>query len=383
MARLKSSNIINAKAGIQAALEGTVQTDGADVPASMIKRPVSIINVPLEQIKHDSKIQKRLKKFDAEKNQDDARFAEVIKRIGVQQPIKLQIHSRKPLEYRIVFGHRRVGACRYLGHKIIPAIMATEEEVKAASALLRKGVIENAHRKNLATMERALTAEYLKNEGVKQEDIALLLNCSQGMVSLLLSILDIEDEQVFDLVESGVVGARVAKEIMSVPKGSREKIVTAIEAGYSAAEALQLAELKAGASPSGTTEKVIGRKSKSEAKQNSRAKIISNIPTPEVDKVLSWISAEAPETLEKTLTTNIKAGVSDPHIFALFAMASGETEAAKRATNDLPRMVAKPLKRTLKALSQMYDALGIVDSEELTRKVTSALIAAMRSERKQ
>lgn len=108
-----------------------------------------------------------------------------IKEVGVVQPIIVSVIDGVE-KYRILAGERRFSAARVAGLSRIPAIVRGVEEHER----LGLQIIENLHRKDLTPFEEAKAYEVLSTQfGLRQEEIARKLGCSQESVSEALRLL--------------------------------------------------------------------------------------------------------------------------------------------------------------------------------------------------
>jgi ParB family chromosome partitioning protein len=108
---------------------------------------------------------------------------ESIRKDGQQIPVILR-GAGPP--YQLICGFRRVRSIRALGDRKVKAIVIPELSDEQAHRL---SVLENEERKSLTDLDRANACERLKKEGKKQEEIAVIMGCSQSKVSKYLSLL--------------------------------------------------------------------------------------------------------------------------------------------------------------------------------------------------
>ncbi len=98
-------------------------------------------------------------------------LAKSIKMYGVLQPIGVRLINKKI--YELIFGERRLMACKIAGIDSIPAIV-TEIGDREAAALT---IAENTHRKNLHYMEMADAVSILyKGFGYSVDEISQILS---------------------------------------------------------------------------------------------------------------------------------------------------------------------------------------------------------------
>lgn len=116
----------------------------------------------------------------------DIDFEEFKKRIGKEgQKISIQVrtHPEAPGRYQIVYGHRRWRACRDLGIKV-KAILT---ELTDAELVVAQG-IENAARRDLSWIERALFVDRRDTAGLKPRDIRAALSIDDPELARLRQV---------------------------------------------------------------------------------------------------------------------------------------------------------------------------------------------------
>ncbi|UWQ77384.1 ParB/RepB/Spo0J family partition protein [Leisingera sp. M658] len=94
---------------------------------------------------------------------DDTTFEqlkETIRENGQQVPILVRPSKQSPGQFEVIYGRRRLRACRELGTRV----KANVQEMDDATALMAKG-LENANRRGLSFYEKALFAEQIIKEG--------------------------------------------------------------------------------------------------------------------------------------------------------------------------------------------------------------------------
>lgn len=101
---------------------------------------------------------------------------------GQRSPVLLR-PSSAPGRYVTVFGHRRVAAARQLGR----SVKAIVTELDEFEALVAQGV-ENAERRDLTFIERALFARKLSESGLTHERIATALAAARSTVTTMISL---------------------------------------------------------------------------------------------------------------------------------------------------------------------------------------------------
>jgi len=140
---------------------------------------------------------------------------EDINKRGVLQPVEVaRIPGSKGEPYMLVFGHRRVIACRALKRKQISAHVLPKNTSK--KDIYRRRAAENSKRKDLSAMEVArelqIGTEEYKMTG---KELAEDRNMTIGWVSQHLQLLKLP-EKVQDAIEDGSITATHAREIARV-----------------------------------------------------------------------------------------------------------------------------------------------------------------------
>ena len=115
--------------------------------------------------------------------EEDASLRDSLEAQGQQVPVLLRPHPTEKGRYLTVYGHRRVAALRGLGRKV----RACVAELDAAAAYVAQGV-ENAERRDLSFIERALFARRLSEAGVAQQAIAAALATARPNVSAMTQV---------------------------------------------------------------------------------------------------------------------------------------------------------------------------------------------------
>ena len=138
--------------------------------------------VPLAEITATSPGQSREKAFDAEHDEGDRGLAESIREIGLIQPVVL-VRPSDGASYRVLAGHRRVEAMRYLGYAQILALVIPEDTPELAFVTLAENT-----RKDLASIERWKAVEYLRGLGFSVDAIAQKTGNTPRSIYKLLEI---------------------------------------------------------------------------------------------------------------------------------------------------------------------------------------------------
>ena len=114
--------------------------------------------------------------------QDFQSLKDSIQMSGQQVPILVR-KTKNQARYEVIFGRRRLQACRELGLKV----RANVQDLDDASALLAKG-LENAARRNLSFYERARFADEIQRFGHDTKTTMHVLNVSKSGLSHLTNI---------------------------------------------------------------------------------------------------------------------------------------------------------------------------------------------------
>lgn len=113
---------------------------------------------------------------------------------GQQVPILLR---KAPQEgrFQIIFGRRRLQACKMLGIKV----KANIQDLDDATALLAKG-LENAARRNLSFYERARFSAAIKSAGHDSKTVCQVLNLTRSGLSHLTKVAENVPNGIGDLI---------------------------------------------------------------------------------------------------------------------------------------------------------------------------------------
>ena len=124
-------------------------------------------------------IRDRLDGFDEE----HAELVESIRDHGQQVPVLLRPHPKDSARFQVVYGHRRVRACRTLEKPVRAVVRALTD----AQLVVAQGQ-ENSARKALSYIERAFFAVRLNESGFERDVIMAALNLSKSHLSTLMSV---------------------------------------------------------------------------------------------------------------------------------------------------------------------------------------------------
>jgi ParB family chromosome partitioning protein len=157
----------------------------------------------------------RLDGFTAVNSDDDGDSFEALKSSinegGQQVPILVR-RAETEGRFEIIYGRRRLRACRDLGLKV----RANVQDLDDANALLAKG-LENAARRNLSFYEKARFAAVIQAAGHNTKTVRQVLNLSASGLSHLTKVTDKIPDDVGD-------------QIGAAPKSGRPKWTALAEA---------------------------------------------------------------------------------------------------------------------------------------------------------
>ena len=132
-----------------------------------------------------------------------------VKRHGILQPIIVIRHDGK---YRIVAGERRWRAAKAAGHKNIPAIVRSLEELEQ----LEFSLIENIQRIDLSPLEQALAVSKLQQQfSLKLDEIAQKLGKAPSTLSNLTRLLELP-EAAMTALRKGKISEGHARAILAL-----------------------------------------------------------------------------------------------------------------------------------------------------------------------
>ncbi|KOF17217.1 plasmid partitioning protein ParB [Ensifer adhaerens] len=128
-----------------------------------------------------------------------------IRENGQQSPILVRPHPEKQGRYQTAYGHRRLNAVRSLGIKVKAIVRSLSDD----ELVLAQGK-ENAERRNLSFIERALFASALAERGFDRKVIGDALAVQKSELSRLIQVAD-------------SVPLAIARAIGPAPKVGRER----------------------------------------------------------------------------------------------------------------------------------------------------------------
>jgi ParB family chromosome partitioning protein len=124
----------------------------------------------------------------SDEDRDDPDFlalVESMRESGQQAPILVRPHPAEPGRYQVAYGHRRLKAARRLGQSVRALVRPlTDEELVVAQGK------ENAERRNLSFIERAVFARALVERGFDRKLVGEALAVQKSELSRLLQVAD-------------------------------------------------------------------------------------------------------------------------------------------------------------------------------------------------
>lgn len=143
-------------------------------------------------------------------------LAESIKAHGIIQPLVLRRLGDK---FEIIAGERRYKASIMAGLTKVPAILKDIDDNKSAEL----AVIENVQRKNLSSLEEALSYQKILSQGnVTQEDLANRMGIAQSTLANKLRLLNLSEEAQEALLKNQI-SERHARSLLSL-KDEKQQI---------------------------------------------------------------------------------------------------------------------------------------------------------------
>ena len=176
-------------------------------------------------------------RFDVQDGLKD--LVESIRASGQQLPVMLRHRRGAGPRYEVVYGRRRIAACRALGIKVIAHI----KEMSLDEALMSQA-LENSARLERSFIEQAVFATKLDEAGFSAERICQALAIDTSTLSRLRTVVrDIPEQLIRGIGAAQGVGRRPWMELRDLIKGATDKtvqkVVAIIPESGSAAERLE------------------------------------------------------------------------------------------------------------------------------------------------
>ncbi len=158
---------------------------------------------------HDSEIADR---FDVSDGLED--LIESIKTSGQQLPALLRFRRGAGPRYEVVYGRRRIAACRALGIKVKAYI----KEMDHREALVSQA-LENSARLERSFIEQAIFATKLEDQGFTRSEIGDVLAVDKGTLSKLVGVArDVPDAVIYKIGAAHEAGRRPWLELRRLAK---------------------------------------------------------------------------------------------------------------------------------------------------------------------
>lgn len=161
--------------------------------------------VAIQPDKIDSSFVEDRLRLDDQDDEDLATLIDSMRESGQQVPVLLRNHPEKPGRYQTAYGHRRIRAASRLGIEVKAIVRTLSDD----ELVLAQGK-ENAERRNLSFIERAVFAKNLLAGGFDRKVIGEALSVQKSELSRLL--------QVVDAVPDAIIRA-----IGAAPKAGRDR----------------------------------------------------------------------------------------------------------------------------------------------------------------
>ncbi len=181
----------------------------------------------------DSEIADR---FDVSEGLND--LIESIKTSGQQLPALLRYRRGAGPRYEVVYGRRRIAACRALGIKV----KAYVKEMDQREALVSQA-LENSARLERSFIEQAIFAAKLEDQGFSRAEIGDVLAVDKGTLSKLIGVArDVPDAVIYKIGAAHEAGRRPWLELRRLVKtenaSSDSSLLSLVPEEGSAAEKL-------------------------------------------------------------------------------------------------------------------------------------------------
>lgn len=169
-----------------------VRQGGSGIGTSM-GGAIGAVSQSIASLKARSVIEVDTKMIDAaglrdrlgEPDEDMAALIRSIKEHGQQVPVMLRPNPNYPERYEVVYGRRRIAALSALGQPV----KAMVRGFSTAELIMAQGQ-ENAARRDLSFVEKALFAQAMREAGYKRGVICDALHTDKTVISRLLRVAD-------------------------------------------------------------------------------------------------------------------------------------------------------------------------------------------------
>jgi len=167
------------------------------------------------------------------RDRDDASFGdEAFARLqadiaanGQLTPVALRVSSAGADRYDVIFGHRRVRACRALGKQVRAIILEADDR-----HLLHMMLVENAIREDISPLEKARHYRKILDEGVvDRQGLADLLRVSPQQVSNISVLAEIPSEHLQILGDWRRLSIATGKALLSALRKANFQIPSALQ----------------------------------------------------------------------------------------------------------------------------------------------------------
>ncbi|MBP2550542.1 ParB family chromosome partitioning protein [Neorhizobium galegae] len=174
---------------------GSMSRDADEVRAlrQALSEGERVISVATDRIEA-SFVEDRLRLEDRD-DEDFASLVESMRDSGQQVPVLLRPHPTHEGRYQTAYGHRRIRAAARLGIEVKAVVRAlTDDELVLAQGK------ENAERRNLSFIERAVFARNLAARGFDRKVIGEALSVQKSELSRLMQVVDSVPEKYIRLI---------------------------------------------------------------------------------------------------------------------------------------------------------------------------------------
>lgn len=151
-------------------------------------------------------------RFDVSEGLED--LVELIRASGQQLPALLRYRRGAGPRYEVVYGRRRIAACRVLGIKV----KAYVKEMDHREALVSQA-LENSARLERSFIEQAIFAAKLEDQGFTRAEIGDVLAVDKGTLSKLIGVArDVPDAVIYKIGAAHEAGRRPWLELRRLVK---------------------------------------------------------------------------------------------------------------------------------------------------------------------